>query len=146
MKMMNKASNRTKNNLKGVHPDLIMVITYALAISEVDFFVNEGVRTLQRQQELYAQGRTVKGSIVTNVDGVSKKSNHQVKSDGYGHAVDIYQTIWNNKIPNSDPSWEKMFKAIKTASLNLGIPVTIGAYWTKFIDFPHIQLGERNWK
>lgn len=142
--MMNKASNRTKNNLKGVHPDLIMVITYALAISEVDFFVNEGVRTLQRQQELYAQGRTIKGSIVTNVDGVNKKSNHQVKSDGYGHAVDIYYVKWSDKDKNSDPRWEKIFKAIKTASLNLGIPVKIGAYW-QMKDFPHIELGERNW-
>lgn len=144
--MMNKASNRTKNNLKGVHPDLIMVITYALAISEADFFVNEGVRTLQRQQELYSQGRTISGNIVTNVDGITKKSNHQVKSDGYSHAVDVYFCGWDNKTKNSDPRWEKLFKAIKTASLNLGIPVTIGAYWTNFIDLPHIQLGERNWK
>ncbi len=144
MNMMNKASNRSKNNLKGVHPDLIMVVAYALAISEQDFFVNEGVRTLQRQQELYAQGRTTAGAIVTNVDGINKKSNHQVKADGYGFAVDVYYCGWSNKDSNSDPRWEKLFKAIKTASINLGIPVTMGAYW-KMGDLPHCELGERNW-
>lgn len=143
---MNKMSKRTKNNLKGVHPDLVMVISYALAISEQDFFVNEGLRTLQRQQELYAQGRTTKGNIVTNVDGVNRKSNHQAKSDGFGYAVDIYPTGWNNSMKNSDPSWVRLFQAIKTASINLGIPVTVGAYWSKLQDFPHIELGERNWK
>ena len=143
--MMNKASNRSKNNLKGVHPDLIMVVMYALAISEVDFFVNEGVRTPQRQQELYAQGRTVKGSIVTNVDGVNKKSNHQVKSDGYGHAVDIYYVGFKNTDNYNDDRWSKIYSAIKTASMNLGIPVTIGAYWKNFVDKPHFEVGDRNW-
>ena len=50
--------------------------------------VTEGLRTIARQQTLYAQGRTSPGKIVTNCDGVSKKSRHQAASDGLGHAVD----------------------------------------------------------
>lgn len=143
---MNKMSKRTKNNLKGVHPDLVMVISYALAISEQDFFVNEGLRTLQRQQELYAQGRTTKGNIVTNVDGINKKSNHQAKSDGYGYAVDVYPIGFSDINKIDDINWRKLYSAIKTASINLSIPVSIGAYWKSFVDRPHIELGERNWK
>ncbi|MBL0351134.1 MAG: hypothetical protein IPP68_12320 [Elusimicrobia bacterium] len=33
-------------------------------------------RTVAEQQRLYAQGRTTKGNIVTWVDGIKKKSNH----------------------------------------------------------------------
>lgn len=32
------------------------------------------------------------GKKVTNCDGYIKKSNHQAKADGYGHAVDIFLT------------------------------------------------------
>lgn len=138
--MMNKMSNRSKNNLKGVHPNLIMLVSYALAISEVDFFVNEGLRSLQRQQELYAQGRTTKGSIVTNVDGINKKSNHQAKSDGYGYAVDVYYVGWTNKDKQDDSRWNGIYKAFEIASKNLNIPIKIGGYW-KMKDMPHIELA-----
>lgn len=136
---MNKASSRTRNNLKGVHENLVMVVSYALAISEVDFFVSEGVRSLERQKELYAQGRTKPGNKVTNCDGVKSKSNHQVKADGKGHAVDIYYVGWKNTDPTSDPRWEKLFSAFKKASEMLGVGIEIGAYW-KMRDFPHIEL------
>lgn len=138
--MMNKMSNRSKNNLKGVHPNLIMLVSYALAISEVDFFVNEGLRSLQRQQELYAQGRTTKGSIVTNVDGIKKKSNHQAKSDGYGYAVDVYYVGWKSSDKQDDDRWLKIYNAFETASRNLNIPIKIGGYW-KMKDMPHIELA-----
>lgn len=53
---MNKASNRTRENLKGVNHKLIAVVGYALAISEVDFWVNEGLRTTEKQQEYFKKG------------------------------------------------------------------------------------------
>ena len=40
-------------------------------------FVTEARRTTERQQELYAQGRTKPGSIVTWLDGVNTISKHQ---------------------------------------------------------------------
>lgn len=141
---MNSLSKRSKDNLKGIHPDLLMVIAYALAISKVDFFVNEGVRTLERQKELYAQGRTKSGIVVTGCDGIVNKSNHQVKQDGYGHAVDIYPTTWTSKTSNSDISWEKLYEAFKIASKKLNVPIKIGGYWN-MKDMPHIELGDRNW-
>ena len=41
---MNKASVRSKKKLEGVDSMLVLLVGYALAISPVDFFVNEGVR------------------------------------------------------------------------------------------------------
>ena len=137
--MMNYASTRTKNNLKGVHPDLVMVVAYALAISEQDFFVNEGVRTVARQQELYAQGRTTSGIKVTNYDNVNSKSNHQAKADGYGPAIDVYYTGWKNTDSNSDDRWLKVFNAFRIASTMMGVPLSFGKDW-KTVDTPHIEL------
>lgn len=63
---MNKASRRTKNNLYGVHHKLIMLVGYALAISEQDFFVNEGLRTDENQNKFYKQG-------TSQIDGYKKR-------------------------------------------------------------------------
>jgi peptidoglycan L-alanyl-D-glutamate endopeptidase CwlK len=39
-------SHRSEKNLQGVHPDLVRLVRSALMLSEVDFCVIEGVRTL----------------------------------------------------------------------------------------------------
>ena len=88
---MNKASRRTRENLKGVNHKLIAVVGYALAISEVDFWVNEGLRTTEKQQEYFRKG-------TSKLDGITKKSNHQL-----GRAVDIYYVGWKNTDSSNDP-------------------------------------------
>lgn len=57
--------SRSLERLKGVDPRLVNVVKLAISLSEIDFSVLEGVRTLARQRELYAQGRTKPGKIVT---------------------------------------------------------------------------------
>ena len=66
---------------KGVHPDLVKVVKWAIKQSPHDFtVVVEGVRTVERQQSLYAIGRDGKGgAIVTNCDGVNKKEQPSAK-------------------------------------------------------------------
>ena len=127
---MNKASNRTKNNLYGVHHKLIMLVGYALAISEQDFFVNEGLRTTAKQQEYFKNGRS-------QLDGINKKSKHQL-----GRAIDIYYTGWKNTDSIKDPRWEKVYKAFRIAAANLHINIVFGANWKTFKDNPHIELAK----
>src|SRR5258708_5641128 len=77
--------------LAGVHPQLVadvQTLTVQLAAQGFRLHVTDGVRTTAQQQALYAQGRTVGGPVVTNADGVVKRSNHQPHADGWGHAVD----------------------------------------------------------
>ena len=57
---MNKASKRSKDNLKGVNVKLAMLAGYALGISKVDFWVNEGLRSTETQQEYYKRGTTTR--------------------------------------------------------------------------------------
>lgn len=75
--------------LKGVHPNLVNFMTELIKISPWDFKITAGVRTAEEQNKMYQQGRTVKGIKVTKVDGYNQKSNHQIKFDGFGYAVDI---------------------------------------------------------
>lgn len=128
---------RSKENLKGIHPDLVKVVERAIEITEQDFTVIEGVRTLQRQKELYAQGRTKPGPIVTKADGVKNKSNHQAKEDGKGHAVDIvpYPVDWD-----SIGKFQLVGDAMKKAADELGIKIVWGGDW-RMRDYPHFELA-----
>ena len=84
----------------GIYPDLVKVIKEAIANSPYDFIITQGLRTAKYQNELYQQGRTVRGLKVTNADGYIKKSNHQIKVDGYGYAIDF--VILNGKVLDWD--------------------------------------------
>lgn len=125
---------RSADNLVGVHPKLVEVVKRALELSAVDFTVIEGVRTPERQKELYAQGRTVPGKIVTK----SLVSRHFVnESTGFGHAVDIVPLPidWNNPKP-----FYFVADAMKKAAAELGVKITYGGDWTTFKDLPHYQM------
>jgi peptidoglycan L-alanyl-D-glutamate endopeptidase CwlK len=122
--------------LDGVHPKLVTAvekIQFVLAYLGHPMMVTDGVRTLQQQIELYAQGRTAPGRIVTNADGIRNKSNHQMKDDGWGHAVDMTFIIdgrpaWPDKAP-----WKLYGEVAKACGCNWG-----GDWSTP--DRPHIEL------
>ena len=133
MKIFNQ---RSLNNLKDVHPDLITVLDTAIRNSPIEFTITEGVRTVERQQELYAQGRTALGKIVTHVDGINKKSNHQPKEDGYGYAVDLYANPIN---VNDTKNITVVANHIKATAQKLSIKIEWGGDW-KMKDYPHFEL------
>ena len=97
--------------LQGVDETLVNVVKRAIEISEVDFTVLEGVRTLERQRELYAQGRTAPGKIVT----WTMKSRHIE-----GKAVDLvpYPLDWND-LEKFNKIKDAMFQAAKELDVNL---------------------------
>lgn len=142
---MANLSKRSRGNLEGVHPRLRQVIETAILDTPQDFTVVEGVRTEARQRELYAQGRTSAGGIVTHRDGVTNKSNHQVKADGYGHAVDLYP-YHDGRVRVAEPyvigMLERITDHIKYTARRLGVSVTCGIDWRKPYDPPHVELNE----
>ena len=76
-------SQRSRDNLTGVHPDLVRIVEGAIVSSAVDFGITgKAVRTAAEQAALFRQG-------VTQKDGYKSKSNHQPHADGWGHAVDF---------------------------------------------------------
>lgn len=126
--------------LKGIHPNLVKVMNEAIKNTPVDFTITDGVRTLAEQQALYAKGRTKPGGIVTNADGIKGKSNHQIKSDGYGHAVDLYPYV-NGSIDFDDRGKHlpAIANHIKSVAKSMGIPIKWGG------DFPATKTLPKGW-
>ncbi len=125
---MNTAS---ENRLKKIHPELasrIRAVVAALAPAGINIEVVQGLRTIAEQNELYKQGRTKKGPVVTNAKG--GQSNHN-----YGLAVDVVPFV------NGQPQWNapnSVWMAIGHEGNKLGLEW--GGSWKKFIDKPHLQL------
>lgn len=116
-------SQRSENNLKGVNPDLVKIVRRALQLSPVDFGITEGLRTVERQRQLVAAGK----SQTMNSRHIS------------GHAVDVFA------YPTSAGSWEwkyyeQIATAFKQAAKELNIPVEWGGDWKTLKDGPHFQL------
>lgn len=129
------------SRLQGVNPMLAKVVQRAIQISKVDFMVVEGVRTFERQKELYAQGRTKPGKIVT----WTMKSKHID-----GQAVDLVPWVdgkpdWGN-INNFDKIGLAMFRAAS----ELGVKLRWGADWDGDgnlrekgeTDSPHFEIAQ----
>lgn len=131
--MAYRFSQRSLTSLKGVHPDLAKVAHRAIQITEQDFIITEGVRTPERQKQLYAKGRTAPGPKVT----WTLNSNHFKKADGYGHAIDVvpYPVDWSD-----DTKFHRIAKAMKQAAAELGVKISWGGDWTKNRDLPHFEL------
>lgn len=119
-------SQRSRNNLAGVHPDLVRVAEKALAKSTIDFVVTEGVRTEKRQRELLEAGASQ-----------TLNSRHLT-----GHAIDV--AAWLGEIRWDWSLYEQIAKAFKEAAKELHIPITWGGDW-KMRDGPHFELDRRTY-
>ena len=126
--------------LYGVHPKLVNLMQEAIKNSPYMFIISQGVRTAEYQNSLYQQGRTIPGKIVTNADGYKIKSNHQIKSDGLGHAVDI--AIMDGKKVDWDDltKYKAVGEHICKIALEMGISISWGGRW-KRKDYPHFELS-----
>jgi len=118
-----KLSQRSMQNLSGVHPDLVAVVKRAIEITESDFVVIEGVRNIDRQRKLVAQGK-------------SKTMNSRHLT---GHAVDIvpYPVTWERE--DFIPIVEAMAKAAE----ELGVDIVHGHNWGW--DSPHHELDRKTY-
>lgn len=116
-------SNRSETRLVGVNPDLVKIVRHALTISDLDFTVLEGKRTLARQKILLAQGATT-----------TLNSRHIT-----GHAIDLAPLIAG--IVRWDwPLYHRLADIMKRAAKDVGIPLEWGGDWKTFKDGPHFQL------
>ena len=149
MKKIYVFSEMSKQYFRDVHPYLVEIMAAAITDSPYDFRITAGARTAKEQNALYQIGRTRAGSIVTKADGYKSKSNHQIKSDGYGYAVDIFACgLYNNngeyvKFTTEEGYDSKKLKAIadhiKKIAKEKGYKIEWGGDW-KFYDSPHFEL------
>lgn len=114
---------RSLSRLEGVHPDLVRVVKRAAAMSDLDFTVLEGLRTIAKQREYVAKG-------------ASKTMNSRHLT---GHAVDIAPMI-DGEVRWDWPLYHKLAPVFKAAAAAEGVPITWGGDWRTFKDGPHWEL------
>lgn len=144
--------NASLGKLVGVHPRITKVVTRAIEITDQDFMVVEGLRSLERQRHLVSKGASK-----------TMNSMHLRQADGWGHAVDL--------VPYDDgPRWEwplvwGVANAVRLAAIEMGVRMVWGSVWDRalndlapnlpeavdaykvrhrgadFLDGPHFQLS-----
>lgn len=149
-------SDRSRRTLEGVHPDLIKVVKRAIEITEVDFLVGEGLRTVATQRRYVRQGKSQ-----------TMNSRHIKASNGLGHAVDLWmwadgEISWDTsraesfyEVSHDDDyyNYQEIGTSVLMASEELGIPIRWGADWDgdgqhtdhSFIDWVHFELPESDY-
>lgn len=121
-----RLSQRSRERLKGVHPDLVAVVEAAILLTPVDFMVTEGLRTPARQAELVRAGasRTLNSRHLT------------------GHAVDV--AAWVDGGVRWDwPLYPRIAGAFKEAAAAASAPLIWGEDWLRLRDGPHFELDWR---
>lgn len=117
---------RSKQRLKGVHPDLVCVVERAIEITTVDFTVLEGLRSPERQKALVEIGasQTLNSRHIT------------------GHAVDLGAWV-GDEVRWDWPLYHKIAAAMKDAAKQEGVQIVWGGDWRSFKDGPHFELDRK---
>jgi peptidoglycan L-alanyl-D-glutamate endopeptidase CwlK len=99
------------------------VVKKAAVLSDLDFTVLEGLRTVERQKQLVNQGasRTMNSRHIT------------------GHAVDLAPMI-GGKVSWDWPLYHRLAKIVKSAAADEKVPLQWGGDWRAFKDGPHWEL------
>ena len=132
---MYRYSKRSLNNLEGVREELKQFFLEAIKIVPYDIILTHGVRTAVEQNKLYQQGRTTPGIKVTPLDGYKGISNHQIKEDGLGYAVDI-AILLNNKVTWVEKYYNELAESLRPLMKKYN--VEWGGDW-KRKDRPHFE-------
>jgi peptidoglycan L-alanyl-D-glutamate endopeptidase CwlK len=112
--MAYKLSNRSLGKLEGVDENLVAVVKRAIELTNVDFGVTFGLRTLEEQEKLFAAGRSK-----------TMKSKHLE-----GRAVDLMAYVdgkgcWGLNV------YDDLCDAMKAAAEELGVAIKWGAAWSE---------------
>ena len=131
---------RSEQRLEGVNAALVNVVHRAIKRLPFDVLVVEGLRSKQRQAELYAQGRTKPGKIVT----WTMQSKHID-----GRAVDLAPLVDGQIDWNDSKKFDAINLAMTTSAAELGVSIRWGADWDGDgkprergeADSPHFELA-----
>ena len=130
-----------EGRFSGVDQRLVSIAQEACQALPFDVIVVEGVRTEKRQQELYAQGRTKPGKVVTwtmnskHIDGLA------VDLAPYDH--ETKQILWRDVLKFND-----MIRSMLRVAAAHKVKIRSGADWNqngvlrenRETDSPHFEL------
>jgi hypothetical protein len=136
-------SAKSLARLDGVHPDLAGVVKQAIGLSTQDFMVVEGLRSRDAMCVNWGKGRTADQCVAVSVPakfaqpGLAKvtwlkdpfNSNHGVRPDGFGHAVDLGALVDGKYEGDSLPAYDAIAKAMFAAAKAQGVTLRWGGDW-----------------
>ena len=124
--------------IRALHPDVRAAadqLVRQAAARGIEVVITSGFRSMEEQDRLYRQGRSEDGKIVTNARGGQSYHN-------YGLAIDFAlragsKVVWDmdrdgNKSGRSD--WMEVVELAKALGFDWG------GDWSKFPDYPHLQM------
>jgi len=126
--------------LEGLHP---VVWQAALRLIErsyaagIPILITQGLRTIEEQNELYAQGRTKPGQIVTNARGGYSYHNFGVAVDFCLLLPDGRNVSWDmtrDGNGNGKADWMEVVEIAKSIGFDWG------GDWKSFKDYPHFEM------
>lgn len=109
--------------------------------SSIAVRIVQGLRTIDEQNELYAQGRTKPGNIVTKARGGSSYHNYGlaldfailVDKDGNGTFDEVSWDIKKDNDKDGTADWLEVVKVFEAAGWEWG------GKWSSIKDYPHLQ-------
>ncbi len=124
-------SKTSLNRLTDCHEDLERVAFLALKYSPYDFGISETLRTIEKQKQLVADGKSK-----------TMNSRHLANKQGEAEALDIFVLV------NGEITWEigyyrKVAQAFFRAAIELDVQIEWGGLWRTFVDGPHFQLMKK---
>lgn len=118
-----KLGKHSRSELRGVHPDLVGVVRLAIRLTDQDFTVHDGLRTIEEQLEYCRRG----------VSQTMASMHLPQEEDGKGHAVDLVPFI------NGKMRWElvpcyNIAVAMRQAAREKGVAIRWGGCWQRLDD------------
>lgn len=102
---------------------------------DINVVITEGYRSPERQDELYARGRTSGGDIVTHASAGESYHNYGLAID---YAIETEDgLVWDVETDfngSGEPDW------LEVAEIAKDIGFEWGGDWTNFRDYPHLQM------
>lgn len=116
--MAYELGRHSRRELIGVNPSLVAVVERAMEITEQDFTVHDGLRTMDEQREYVRRGvsKTLKSRHLKQV------------STGWGHAADLVPYI-NGKLRWEMEACYVIAEAMKQAAEELNVKIRWGGGW-----------------
>lgn len=125
---MFKFGERSEKNLKDVHSELQRLMREALKTSPYDFAITEGIRTAERQLELYQAGKSL-----------TMLSRHLT-----GKAIDLMIYV-NGKGTWEGKYYDELSVHILQKAKELNIPITWGGTFRSLADKVHYELRKQEY-
>lgn len=137
---MYKLGKSSIERLRGVHSNLYAVVETAIRLTTVDFTVLEGLRSSERQLELWL-------SKASKLNGIPKGETRDgyngtgVGSHQIGEAVDLGAFVagsvrwdWN--------LYFRIARAVRKAAIEKGVPIIWGGVWDRTLNSLSDDLEE----